>query len=400
MSYKDFIDKLENKVDTYFEELNKNNNAEKSEEAFLFSHNSENSTYVKLLNIDDLEKFNEIVSLILSYSNVSERFSIEHIENKIVELFHQILIDNTDTRTKLESLYSNLKKDSDNEWFIVSEIENIRLLDIGPYQLINSTIKKLDKSDIPSDIDLKTGRNSVFIDCLEKPCIYTNIKAGDSEKACMLAINNFMISFNLLRLYAPNFKPAIKGTLVTGNQEIIRYNKTKQISGRGLYKMGDLPTNHAFLNNDYYTYLEKEGIKDLSNQSSINKVVKDCLHWYGIGLDENMPSARLLIFVTILETALKRKGEMNELKQRIADRCALLLGNDFDTRKYISEAIAKIYGLRSKVVHTGVIIDDQNIAELSGSYARTVLLELIKKNNQFKGDFEKFITEIDDMKYR
>lgn len=159
------------------------------------------------------------------------------------------------------------------------------------------------------------------------------------------------------------------------------------------------PTNEAYLNTNLYSKLIERGIENLSNNNSISKVVKECLHWYGIGLDEKMPSAKLINFVTILEAALKRNGERTELKQKVSDRCAFLLDTTFDSRKKIVKEISKIYDERSKVVHTGTIVDDQNTAVLAGGYARAVLIELIQKNSHLNGNFEKFIDELDDLKY-
>jgi len=220
------------------------------------------------------------------------------------------------------------------------------------------------------------------------------------RKARILAVNNFTISFNLLRLYATNFKPAIKGTLVSGSQNISEHNISKKLSGESLARIGDLLLNHAYLNNDLYTYLEKHGINNLSNNNSISKIIKESLHWFGIGLDEEMPSAKLFNFVTVLESVLKKDDEKTELKMRISDRCALFLGNDFDSRIKIVNDISNIYKVRSKVVHKGAIIGDQNIAELAGSYARSILIKLIKENERLNGDFSVFINELDNMKFK
>lgn len=400
MNLQQFLEKLEQKIITFYPMLSENNNSEKVNGAIISAHNMKNNTFVNILNYEEVAQFNEIVNLILSYSNISERFSVEYIRNQIIKLFHKILLDSSDIHADLQNFYSNLRKDFNDEWFVISEIENIRLLDTGPFQLINSTIKVLVESDLPADVDLKRGDVFHFSDYIGKPCIYTNVKAGDSEKARILAVNNFTISFNLLRLYATNFKPAIKGTLVSGRQNISEHNISKKVSGESLTIIGDVLLNRAYLNNNLYTSLEKEGINNLSNNNSISKIIKESLHWFGIGLDEEMPSAKLLNFVTVLESVLKKNDEITELKQRISDRCALFLGNDFDTRIKIVNEISTIYKVRSKVVHKGVIIGDQNIAELAGSYARSILIKLIQENERLNGDFSEFINELDNKKFK
>lgn len=187
-------------------------------------------------------------------------------------------------------------------------------------------------------------------DYLHKPCIYTTVKAGDAERANMLAIENFTLSFSLLKLYAPSFKPVLKGTLLAGDRKLTSYNITTERIHNSSSTTGDLPLNHAYLDNDFYSHLKQKGIAELSTNSSITIVVKQCLYWYNMGLEEELPSAKLLNFVTILESSLKKKAERDELKQRVADRCALLLENKFEERKKIVDDISDIYKIRSKVV--------------------------------------------------
>jgi hypothetical protein len=67
-------------------------------------------------------------------------------------------------------------------------------------------------------------------------------------------------------------------------------------------------------------------------------------------------------------------------------------------RKKAFKDLKEIYDLRSKVVHTGELIDNKDMASLAGRYARTVLLALIEKAKAFNGNFEEFINHIDDIK--
>jgi hypothetical protein len=142
----------------------------------------------------------------------------------------------------------------------------------------------------------------------------------------------------------------------------------------------------------------ESGIGDLKNGTTISKVVKECLYWYGMGLDEGYPAARLIDFVTVLESALKNKSEMTELRRSVSERGAVLLNDSFVDRKKAFKDLKEIYDLRSKVVHTGELIDNKDMASLAGRYARTVLLALIEKAKAFNGNFEEFINHIDDIK--
>jgi len=142
----------------------------------------------------------------------------------------------------------------------------------------------------------------------------------------------------------------------------------------------------------------ESGIGKLQKESTISKVVKECLYWYGLGLDEIYSAAKLVDFVTVLESTLKKKGETTELRRTVSERGAVLLNNSFDDRKTAFEQLKKIYDLRSKVVHTGALIDNKDLAIMAGSYARAVLIALIEKSEEFNGNFEEFINYIDDIK--
>jgi len=117
-----------------------------------------------------------------------------------------------------------------------------------------------------------------------------------------------------------------------------------------------------------------------------------------LGLDEKYPSARLLNFVTVLESTLKKDGENTELKRAVSERGAILLHEKFEDRKEVFKQLREIYDTRSKVVHTGVLIDDKNLASLAGGYARTVLIKLIKQSKDLNGNFDDFIINLDDIK--
>ncbi|MCD6573943.1 MAG: hypothetical protein J7K95_07620, partial [Thermoplasmata archaeon] len=220
------------------------------------------------------------------------------------------------------------------------------------------------------------------------------------EKAKEKALHNFMISFNLLRLYFPTFKPTLKGSLLSGMQGLVIYNETEKNVITSLSRIGDLPLNSAYLNKDLYGKLKGLGIEELRKNHEIAKVAKECLYWYGLGLDEKYPSAKLLNFVTVLESVLKRKNETTELKRAVAERGAILLYNQFEDRKEAVDQLKKIYNIRSKVVHTGTLIGDKDIAFLAGEYARMILIELIRRSREFNGNFSRFIDYIDDMKLK
>ena len=365
-----------------------------------FSYNAETKTTIRLFHHEQIEEFSDLIDFILKYQNFSQVFSSTFIEEEITRTLHKTFDDPDTIPSEIEQFYSKLINNSTNEWFIISEVENIKLHSTTiSFNLINCTIKFLKEEDIPFEIKLTKIGNSSIEDYIMKPCIFTTVTAGDNKKAINLAFSNFNQSFNLLKVFSPHSKPSIKETYSSELQKFYSYNATKKQVIQHRSRSNYVFLKVANLNKELYTYLQQNGLKELENDNSITKVIKNCLHWFGAGLNEDLQSSKLLNFVTILESTLKKQGEKTELKQRVADRCALLLGSNFDERKEIEKYISDIYNVRSNVVHIGTIIDDENIVEIAREYARTVLIRLIKVNSEYNGNFEKFINEIDDKKY-
>lgn len=378
--------------------LKKNNKPHSFRNTLFQSANLKDKTNVVALNYSELEIFEKPINYLLKQKQISERYSKTFIRSKITDINHKLIKDESKIKEYIRDLLKELFE-LPKEYFIISKIENIRILDDLEYEIINSKIKIIQESDLPfKKENLKIlGRNFGIIN---EPCIFTKVMAGDDEKAKEMSLHNFLISFALLKLYAPHFKPFIRGNLLSGNQELIVFNKTKKSLSPHLSRTGNLPLNHAYLNKKFYDELKRKGISELRKDNDISKIAGACLYWWGLGLEEKNPSAKLINFVMVLESSLKRKEEMTELKRAVSERGAILLGKDFTERKKIYRDLNKIYDIRSKIVHTGVLKGDHDFANLAGSYAKEILITLISSSKRLDGNFEKFIEEIDDKKLR
>lgn len=393
MNKQELISKMEEEIKKFVPVLKKNNNVENVRES-IFSSSSDDSI-VKVMTFSENELFNTPIKILLSEKNVFNNFSEITIQKKVVQLYHSILKDETKLNEELSGLVSSLVDASLSDFFVISEIENIRILDEDTYQIIDCTIKKLKTEDVAFKFEspLLTENH----DLRGKPVIFTKVKSGDTEKAKEVALHNFLVSFNLLKLYATNFKPVLKGCLISGNQSLITYDETTKNLSVNLSKVGELLLNHAYIDKNLYKQLQDAGIEELNKDNQISKVVKECLYWFGLGLDEKYPAARLVNFVTVLESILKKKNQTTELKRTVSERGAILLYEKYEQRREAFKQLKKIYDLRSKVVHTGVLIDDENTASLAAEYARVVLIKLIAKSKEFNGIFDDFIESIDDI---
>lgn len=427
MSKKDqFIRKFKPDIDNFIHLIRDN---KRHKEGNAKSFVTFDSSIEIIVTFGQLTNFNDIIAKIAYYKDFNGNFSTKYVEKELLKLLHEILSDNSRADKYIGELYKNFIENSNNEWRVIAQLENVRFVERAVFKLIDCTLKYMKPQDLidctlklmkPEDLYINT--NSLQTDFLRNHysnwvlshCIYTDVKAGDQSKAEELAIDNFILSINLLRLYFPNLDIRIKRPISLSDKkekiayEIISTNITKK---RAAISVKNDIERYQDLNPKIYEYLLKNGINSLSNNNQlkheirISDVVRDCLYWYGLALDTSLQSARLLHYVTVLESGLKLKNEKTEVAQKIADRCALFLETDSSKRKDISRDIKDIYNLRSTVVHTGSIIGknpekELKLIESASIYAMHVLKKLIKENNQRNGDFKKFIQDLDDMKYK
>jgi len=373
--------------------IKKNNDLKNLHEAVFSSSRGKN--LIVAMDYHEKEKMDAPAKYLLGLKEINRKYSELYIENLFLDCYNELLSNESRLNEYVKDIVDDLFTNKDKEYLIISEVDNIQINDDQEYEIIDAIIKICTKEDIPFDIGMIKLPG---MDILKKPVIITRVKAGEKEKAKEIALHRFIVSFNLVRLYVPSFKLTMKGCLHSSIQSLIVYNEADKSISADMNRIGDTPLNRANMSSELYKKMLDSGIAELKKENTISKVVKECLYWYGLGLDEKDPAARLVNFVTVLESSLKKKGETTELRRTVSERGAILLNDKFEERKSAFEHLKKIYDLRSKVVHTGVLIDNKDLASLAGGYARAVLINLIEKSKEMNGDFDDFINYIDDIK--
>ena len=399
MSEQEMSSKFKELIDDFLSAVKSSKNKDSIENALVDWMNTVEEPILfdtlKALEAKEYEKFYAPVKYLLSQKVISSKYSELHIRDEIICLYYERLCEKNNV--DVAGLIKELLKSKKIKYKMFSEIENIHIFDDEEYKLIDSTIKILKEQDINLNKENLKDQQTGNYKLLDKPSIYTEIQAGDHSKAKEIAVDNFTVSFNLLRLYFPDCKPVLKGYFLSGTEELIGYDEPKR-SQYWSYSSVNKYASPAKLGKDIYNNLVGLGIKELENDTAITGVVKNCLYWYGLGLDGKHPSARLVNFVTILESSLKKGDEKTELTKAVSERGALILYDKYDERKEAVKDLREIYKHRSTVVHTGALIDEKDYAYLAGDYAREVLMKLIKMSKKLNGDFKVFIEYIDDIK--
>lgn len=372
----------------------KRNNDSKNLMQGIFSSSRGNNLIIAM-DYQEKEKIDAPAKYVFSFKEIRKKYSQGYIENLLLDCMANLFNNENGLDEIVKSMVYELVTSKEREYLVISELDNIELIDDQEYEFIDSTIKMLKEADIPFDV--KTIRLP-GMDILNKPCIITKVSACEKRRVKEIALHSFLVSLNLLRLFIPSYKPGLKGSLYSNIQSFIVHDTEDKSVSVDMERIGDSIVKKSKLSSELYSQFLESGIGDLKRDTEISKVVKECLYWYGLGLDETYPAAALIDFVTVLESTLKKKSETTELRRTVSERGAVLLNDTFTDRKKAFRQLRDIYDLRSKVVHTGALIDNKDLAFMAGGYARAVLLTLIEKSSAFNGRFEEFINYIDDIK--
>jgi hypothetical protein len=401
MDKQQLITKFRENIDLIVPKLTVNMTLKPNESHVYSSTNLGTGITIRLVNQSEFELFENINKILLDTEKLSNAFSEKFLRNETNTLLQSILKDQSLKENLIIQFIDKLWNQNLDDFFVLSEVENIQILDDQDYDFIDSIIKKLKKEDLPKIVSQTETWYALYQELLNKPVIITRVKAGEPAKAEEKARQNFLISLNLLRLYAPSTKPSLRGGLLQNWQTIRTINETKEEMQQNSSHVGDRPgVNVVTLNQRNHLQVKELGLDQLKVNCPISNVVKTCLYWYGLGLDEAHHSPKLLNFVTVLEGALKKKDETTELTKIVSERGAILLEATFEQKIEIRNELKRIYGVRSKVVHTASLGGDMDLASRSGGYARSVLLRIISLSKKYGGNFDKFIEDIDNAKLK
>jgi hypothetical protein len=143
---------------------------------------------------------------------------------------------------------------------------------------------------------------------------------------------------------------------------------------------------------------EVSAIIESGRPNKFQKTVLAAIHWFAASQRQETPEIEFVNLVTCLENCLTPDDDYSSIRASIAEGCALLLTADLEPRRQLRKAVLDIYGIRSKIVHSGQSLTSEK-NKLCLAYlrviARDLLLVLIKQIDDFKSkeDLLKWLTE-------
>lgn len=108
----------------------------------------------------------------------------------------------------------------------------------------------------------------------------------------------------------------------------------------------------------------------VQQKGEINKRLHQSVSWFGKAVNADIPEDQFLFFAISIESLLVGDepsggfSSQGSINQKISERSAFLLGDSFKERIEIEREIKRIYGIRSKIVHTGAKADNSDVVKI------------------------------------
>ena len=169
MNETEMKNQIKSMIEEYLPTLKANNSRDNTEDSLFYSFRPQDNTTVKIMTNPEMELFNAPIKFIIHQKFISENYSEEFIQNRVLELYHKLLVDESKLDEYIDDLVKSVSKKNINNFFVASEIENIRILDKQEYILVDSTIKILKEEDLP----FKKGMSSFADSLIGKSAIFT-----------------------------------------------------------------------------------------------------------------------------------------------------------------------------------------------------------------------------------
>lgn len=136
-----------------------------------------------------------------------------------------------------------------------------------------------------------------------------------------------------------------------------------------------------------------EDYDPLSPQFSDVERVRTAIQWFYEGVFNENKTFSFVQLAVALEALLGEPKRKTNIGERLADRCAFLVGETVDERKKIKKQIEEAYDARSKIVHEGhTALNDKDVPLYEGlkHYLMAALVKEIRLLRRESGDRSQF----------
>jgi hypothetical protein len=137
-------------------------------------------------------------------------------------------------------------------------------------------------------------------------------------------------------------------------------------------------------------------ISSFQRDNDIAKRLQRATTWYSKAVDADTPEEQFVALAIALESLLvgdEGKGlyaATGSINQKLSERTAFLLADDFESRRQQSSETKKLYGLRSAIVHRGESVRQKQLIQMDRLVKQSILA-FLKRDFKNWNEFEEWI---------
>lgn len=224
-------------------------------------------------------------------------------------------------------------------------------------------------------------------DIIGQPVGLIRVQAIDKVAAKALALKELIMTINLINFFS-DLIPYQKGYIfLPGNNERITINVPIISRGEkpsfsfGWEVVGPLTalSFQQLLDTDKKQNFGFSRASHLltKNRNDLEERLFSAIMWAGKATVDRRREESFLLYAISLETLVLLENENGELTYRLSTRVAHLIGKDLASRKNISDNVRYLYGIRSRIVHSGSYqVTDADLS-LIGLYTKLCILTIL-----------------------
>ncbi len=311
------------------------------------------------------------------------------------------VLDLSNIASDLSQMISSLRKLARQQVILVP-IEGLKMkvnsLEVGTvtfYPRSNESELNMKLKDIEQHYGEDT--KSISRDLMNVAC-YTRIEAvGDSEFVRDQAIKRTKEAIHILNLYLSSSRHQPEWQSIHSVPIIINYalpDNEHENDGIG-FNQSYSGQRRFEIDGKKEDSLTQMGLKTMNgyfqsqSNTDIGKRIRQAVTWYSKAVDTDSPEEKFVNLAIALESLIiGDEGEepfatTASINQKIGERVAFLLGDNFDSRVSFEKKAKKLYGLRSKIVHRGESVTKENLAEMDKLVGQVILAFLKHEFNNW-----------------
>jgi len=332
-----------------------------------------------------LEYFNKVIELI-SEDLSFECVSLKTIEDKYASLIISLIYETNLSRELIKrkvNLYLSELKDSIEEQRVIAYIDCLKLVDINEVKIGNvrlvpfSLIEQKLRDDVRRTIELNSyydaHQKEISRKHVEKRIDHFSEKVcaeitlwSDSKAAYDKAFSEIDYVINLLRCYSIilfsnnlNVKIGLSEAVVKRNRYSIAFRANGSFHDH-FESVGPV-SDYILTNNDLEHLKQNCNLSGLSNvlsksmnaRSDMELRLTAAIRWIGMGVHDDVNCDKFLKHAIALEALFTNQDD--EISTPLSERCAFVLSDKSDKREQIYRLMKKLYRIRSKIAHQGLI---------------------------------------------